>query len=456
MTLHLSRQPPSNGSELANLVPKYTLPEMGKIWSDAHKYELWLRVEVMVLESWAELGQAPFGAAKELSEVRFDMSRMAELEAKTAHETIAFVRTLEELAPSAAPYVHRGMTSSDVIDTALSIQLLESIDLMLGDLASLLETLRRLAFEHRETMMIGRTHGIHAEPTTFGFKMAVFHEDMVRCKERFLGLRKEVGIAKLAGPVGTHSNISPEIEERVSAKLGLAVSVAETQVIQRDRHARYIFEVALLGCCLDKIATELRSLQRTEIGEVEEPFGESQQGSSAMPHKRNPVLSERISGLARVLRGYTIPALENIPLWHERDISNSAAERVILVDASTTVDYMLDLSNHILKGLKIFPDRMLTNLKFTQGVVFSPLLLRALTDSGLERSKAYDIVQRDAFEALDRSVAFRDVVLEDPNVRARLSEETLNQLFDWTYFTRHISHTFDRLSPNIITAPNGG
>jgi len=427
------------------LVPKYTRPEMGLIWSDEHRYQLWLQVEIAAAEAWAEAGQIPTQAVEDLRRSRFEVRRIRELEAETQHETIAFVRAVAESAGEGARYLHRGLTSSDVIDTALSLQMLEAVDLLLLDVESLMSTLRDLALEHRDTLMMGRTHGVHAEPTTFGFKMAVFFEDMRRRRDRLGQVRSELAVGKLAGAVGTHSNVPPEVERQALARLGLAPGRAETQVIQRDRHASYVFELALICSCLDKIATEIRSLQRTEIGEAREPFAEGQQGSSAMPHKRNPVLSERISGLARVVRGYVVPALEDIPLWHERDISNSSAERVVLPDASILCDYLLDLCNRVLSGLTIFPKRMLENLEMSHGVVFSQRLLAALTDRGLSRQQAYDIVQRDSLRALDLGLSLREAAGADREVLSLINGNELEDLFDYRYFTRNLGETFSRL-----------
>jgi adenylosuccinate lyase len=427
------------------MVPRYTRPEMGRIWSEDYKFEMWLRVEIAVAEAWAELGRIPQAALAEIRRARFDVERIAEIEHETQHDVIAFLRSLAESIGEESRYIHLGLTSSDVIDTALSLQLIASTDLLLQDIDRLRTTLRRLALQYRDTVMMGRTHGIHAEPTTFGYKMLVWYDEMGRHYQRLEAVRQDVAVAKLSGAVGTHANIPPAVEELAAKRLGLRPAAAETQIIQRDRHAAYLLALALLGSSLDKMATEIRHLQRTEVREVEEPFGEKQQGSSAMPHKRNPIFSERISGLARVLRGFAVPALENVVLWHERDISNSSVERVMLPDASILMDYMLALFTDVMERLRVYPERMRRNVERSHGLVFSQRVLLALIESGLSRDEAYHLVQRNALRAWDEEISFEDALRADQEVMACISPERLSALFDYSHFTRNIDVAYQRL-----------
>ena len=425
--------------------PKYTRPEMGRIWSNQHTFELWLRVEIAVAEAWNQLGEAPDSAVELIRSATFEEEDIARYEEEVQHDVIAFLRSVNDGLGDAGRYVHLGLTSNDVKDTALSLQLVESIDCITAGVEKLRSTIGALAVRHRDTLMMGRTHGIHAEPITFGFKMAVWFADLGRALEHLRALRREVPIAKVAGAVGTHSNVPKEVEEIAAHRLGLVPASAETQVIQRDRVARYVVELAILGSLLDKMATEIRTLQRTEIREVQEPFGEKQAGSSAMPHKRNPNLSERVTGLARLLRGFANPALENIVLWNERDISNSSLERVMLPDASIATDYILDLFNRVLSGLQVFPDRMRANVEATHGLVFSQRVLRALIDAGLSRDDAYRIVQRHSLQAFDTDTALEKLLATDPEVTRVLPSQQLHELFDYAWFTKNIGVTFDRV-----------
>jgi adenylosuccinate lyase len=427
------------------VVPRYTRPEMGRLWSETYKFETWLRVEIAVAEAWAELGRIPQAALAEIRRARFDVERIAEIERETQHDVIAFLRSLAESIGEESRYIHLGLTSSDVIDTALSLQLVASIDLLLQGIDRLRNVLQRLALQHRDTLMMGRTHGIHAEPTTFGYKMLVWYDEMGRHRRHLEEVRHDVAVAKLAGAVGTHSNVPPAVEEIAAARLGLRPAAAETQIVQRDRHAAYLLALALLGSSLDKMATEIRHLQRTEVREVEEPFGEKQHGSSAMPHKRNPIFSERISGLARVLRGFAVPALENIVLWHERDISNSSVERVMLPEASTLTDYMLALFTDVMEQLRVYPERMRRNLERSHGLVFSQRVLLALIESGLSRDEAYHLVQRNALRSWDEEVSFEEALRADQEVMACISPERLSALFDYSHFTRNIDVAYQRL-----------
>lgn len=427
------------------MIEKYTRPEMGKIWSAENKYRCWLRVEIAVAEAWAEIGRVPPDALPAIRAASFDLARIDEIEAETQHDVIAFLRNLQETVGPDARWIHLGLTSSDVIDTALALQLVDATDLLLRDLDALLESVGRRAREYRDTAMMGRTHNVHAEPITFGYKLAVWHAELGRHRERLLRVRDEIAVAKIAGAVGTHANVPPEIEDRVAASLGLTAEPAATQVVQRDRHASYVLQLALLASSLDKFATELRNLQHTEILEVEEPFGRGQQGSSAMPHKRNPILNERVSGLARVVRGYAVPALENVVLWHERDISNSSVERVILPDSSILVDYMLATTERIIAGMRVRTDRMANNIDASHGLFFSEKVLTALVESGLSRPDAYSLVQRDAMRSWDSGEPFEQIVRADPEVTSRLTPAALDSVFDQRAFLRHIDVAFDRL-----------
>lgn len=427
------------------MVPKYTRPDMARIWSNKHTFELWLRVEIAVAEAWHELGEIPDWAMESIKQATFDEEAIARYEEETQHDVIAFLHSVNDGLGEAGRYVHLGLTSNDVKDTALSVQMVEALDLIVSGVEKLRETIGRLATTHRETLMMGRTHGIHAEPITFGFKMAVWYDDLRRILDRFQALRSDIAIAKLAGAVGTHSNVPADVEEIAARQLGLTPAAAETQIIQRDRHARYVLGLGILGSVLDKMATEIRTLQRTEIREVQEPFSDKQAGSSAMPHKRNPILCERITGLARLLRGFAGPALENIVLWNERDISNSSLERVMLPDASTVADYIVALFDKVMAELTIFPERMQANIEATHGVVFSQRVLRSLLDAGVSREDAYRIVQRDSLQAFDSGTSLEDVLETDAEVTDHLNQEKLHALFDYDHFTRNIGVTFQRL-----------
>ena len=431
------------------MIEKYTRPGMGRIWSNQYKYACWLRVEIAVVEAWAEQGRVPKEALPAIRAATFDLARIGEIEEETQHDVIAFLRNLTETVGPDARWIHLGLTSSDVIDTALALQLVESVDLLLRDVDALRDILGRRALQYRYTLEMGRTHNVHAEPITFGFKLAVWYAEMGRHRQRLERVRAEVAVGKVAGAVGTHANVPPVIEDRVMQRLGLHAEEASTQVVQRDRHAAYVLALALLASSLDKIATELRNLQHTEIFEVEEPFRAGQQGSSAMPHKRNPILNERISGLARVIRGYAVPALENVVLWHERDISNSSVERVILPDASTLVDYMLGLMTTIVEGMKVSEERMRVNIDASHGLFFSEKVLTALIESGLSRPDAYQLVQRNAMQSWQSGEPFREVLERDAEVTRHLSTEVMNSAFDVGAFLQYIDAGFERLGLNV-------
>ncbi|ACZ38728.1 adenylosuccinate lyase [Sphaerobacter thermophilus] len=427
------------------MIERYTRPEMGRIWSERHKIDLWLRVEIAVAEAWAKRGVVPEEAMAKIRRATCDLERMKEIERETDHDVIAFLRATGETVGDAARFIHLGLTSSDVIDTALALQTVEAIDHLLAGLDRLIEAVGKQAVKHRDTLMIGRTHGIHAEPITFGFKLAVWYDELRRNRARLEAARDDIRVGKISGAVGTHANVPPDVEEDVCALLGLRPAPVSTQIIQRDRHAHVITTLAILASSLDKFATEIRHLQRTEVGELEEPFDPGNMGSSAMPHKRNPHESERISGLARLVRGYAVTAMENIALWHERDISNSSAERVIFPDAFILLDYMVALMTEIVEDWVVYPERMRRNLEATHGAIYSQRALLALVEAGMDRQEAYRIVQRAGHTAWDTGTHMRDLLLQDDEVRARLTPEQIEAIFDPSYHTAHIDEAFRRL-----------
>jgi adenylosuccinate lyase len=375
------------------MIPRYTRPAMGRVWSDEHRMELWLQVELAVCEAWAELGVIPEADMAAIRGASIQPDRAAELFRETHHDIISFTRAIAEHLGPPGRWIHLGLTSSDVLDTALSLQIQEAADILADDLRQVEEVLTELAVRYKHTLTIGRTHGIHAEPTTFGYKMAVFVAQVRRDCQRLEHARDELRVGKLSGAVGTHANVPAEVEESALQRLGLRPAEAATQILQRDRHAQFVASLAVIAATLEQQATEIRALQRTEIGEAFEPFSSQQQGSSAMPHKRNPELCERICGLARLLRGHVVTALDNVAVWHERDISHSSAERLILPDACTALDYMLDLLRSIYDGLDVCPDTMTRNLDLTRGLIYSGQVLLALVERGMARSEAYDLVQ---------------------------------------------------------------
>ncbi len=435
------------------MIERYCHPEMQRVWSEANKLEQWLRVELLACEAWAELGVIPPDALAAIRQARLDRARMAEIERQSHHDVLSFVSAVAESVGPAGRFIHLGLTSSDVLDTALAVVLVQACDILAGDLERLEAVLTRRAVEHAWTLMIGRTHGIQAEPTTFGHKLAVWVAEVRRHRARLAHARDTVAVGKLAGAVGTHANVPPAIEEYVCRALGLRPAEAATQIVQRDRHAEFVLTLALIASSLEKMATEIRGLQRTEIGEVAEPFAPGQQGSSAMPHKRNPELAERVCGLARVVRGAALPALENVVLWHERDISHSSAERVILPDACLALDYILRLFTHIMDKLEVYPERMRRNLERSGGLVYSGRVLLALVEHGMDRQEAYELVQSYAKQVWDDQGDFRALLAADPRVRALLSEAELAALFDHSYHLRHIATAFERLGLSVPPAP---
>jgi adenylosuccinate lyase len=419
---------------------------MAAIWTDQAKYERWLDVEVAACEAWAELGQIPSEAARKIRrDASFNLDKVDEYIAITHHDVTAFLRSVSESLGEEGRYVHFGLTSSDVWDTATGLQLRDACDLLLKDIDTLSAVLERQAKAHRNTLCVGRTHGVHAEPTTFGLKLAVWVDEMRRNRARLEAARAAVAVGAISGTVGTHASVPPALEEIVCRNLGLGIELASTQVIQRDRHAQFVTTLALIGASLEKFATEIRHLQKTEVREAEEPFDEGQTGSSAMPHKRNPELCERVTGLARVLRGYAVTAMENVALWHERDISHSSTERIVFPDACLVLDYMLSLFTGVMERLTVFPDHMRENLERSYGLVFSQRVLLALIDTGMNRQEAYAIVQRNAMASWKTRRPFLEILLEDPAVTASISEPELRTLFDYNFYLQNIGATFERL-----------
>ncbi len=429
------------------VIPRYSRPEMSAVWSEESKFQRWLDVEVAATDAWSQLGQIPREAAEKIRrDASFDLVKVHEYIAITHHDVTAFLRSVNESLGEEGRYVHFGLTSSDVWDTATALQLRDSCDLLLEDLDDLSRVVERQAQAHRDTLCTGRTHGVHAEPTTFGLKLAVWVDELRRGRTRLEQAREAIAVGAISGTVGTHASVPPELEEIVCRKLGLGIELASTQIIQRDRHAQFVMTLALIGASLEKFATEIRALQKTEVREVEEPFDEgTQTGSSSMPHKRNPEKCERITGLARLLRGYAVTAMENVALWHERDISHSSTERVIFPDASLVLDYMLALFTDIMDRLVVYPENMKDNLERSYGLVFSHRVLLALIETGIPRQDAYTIVQRHAMEAWRSRRPYLDLLLEDPGVTSRLPEAELRALFDYGFYLKNIGATFDRL-----------
>jgi len=428
------------------MIPRYTLPEMGAIWSEENKFHKWLAVELAVCEVLAERGRIPQSALERIrARARVDVARIREIESTTRHDVIAFLSALAEAVGPDARYIHYGLTSSDVVDTALALLLRDSADLLLRRLERLADVLRRRAFEFKDVPMVGRTHGVHAEPITFGLKLALWYADTMRNRERLLQARERICVGKISGAVGTFAHLDPEVEEAVCRRLGLQPEPISSQIIPRDRHAEFLAVLALIASGLEKIALEIRHLHRTEVREAEEFFAEGQKGSSAMPHKRNPITAEQICGLARVVRANLQAALENIALWHERDISHSSVERLILPESCILTDYLLDRTTELLERLLVFPERMRANLEATRGVIFSGELLLALTERGLSREQAYEIVQRHALRAWDEGADFRELVRADPEIRARLAPEDLDAIFRLDRALRHVETIFRRV-----------
>ena len=428
------------------MIPRYTRPVLGRIWEQENLYRQWLRVELAVVDAMAQLGKIPAQAAQEIAQkADFNVDRIAEIEGETKHDVIAFLTCVAEYVGDSARYIHLGLTSSDVLDTSLALLLRQAADILLDDIQALLSILKRQAYEHRRTVMIGRSHGVHAEPITFGLKLALWYAEMNRNRERLLRAQENISVGKVSGAVGTYANVDPEVEKLACAQLGLQPSAISTQIIQRDRHAEYFSILAVIASSIEKIAIEIRHLQRTEIREAEEYFSEGQKGSSSMPHKRNPIGSENLCGLARLVRAYAVAAMENVPLWHERDISHSSVERVIAPDSTILLDFMLHRLTNILDRLVVYRDKMRANLESTGGLFFSQRVLLALTESGVDRDEAYRLTQRNAMASWNEGFPFKDRLAADPEVMAHLSPEQLEELFDLDYYLKHVDTIFSQV-----------
>jgi adenylosuccinate lyase len=427
------------------MIERYSRPVMKKVWSDENKFAKWLQVEVAVCEAWAELGVIPKEELRKIKNARFDEKRFEEILKTTHHDVTAFLGSVAGSLGAESRFIHLGLTSSDVMDTALSLQLLEATKILEQDIASLMPVLKEKAVEHKYTLMMGRTHGVHAEPITFGLKMALWVEEMKRNAQRLAEAKEIIGVGKISGAVGTYATVPPKVEEKACARLGLSPAPVSNQILQRDRHAQFVTTLAIIASSLEKFATEIRGLQRTETLEAEEPFEEGQTGSSAMPHKRNPELCERVCGLARLVRGHALTAMENVALWHERDISHSSNERIILPDSCLVLDYILTIFTKVMKGLRVYPQRMRENVELTKGLVFSQRVLLALIDKGMSRQKAYELVQRNAMKAWKERTDFLQLLKADSEITASLPGAELESLFDYQYYLKHVDHIFERL-----------
>lgn len=428
------------------MIERYTRPEMGAIWTDENRYNAWLEVEILSCEAWAELGEIP---KEDVALIRknasFNINRILEIEEETRHDVVAFTRAVSETLGEEKKWVHYGLTSTDVVDTALSYLLKQANNILRKDLAQFLEIIKNKAQEHKYTVMMGRTHGVHAEPTTFGLKLALWYEEMKRNIERFEAAAKGIEFGKISGAVGTYANIDPFVEKYVCEKLGLQAAPISTQTLQRDRHAQYMSTLALIATSIEKFATEIRGLQKSETREVEEFFAKGQKGSSAMPHKRNPIGSENMTGMARVIRGHMVTAFENVALWHERDISHSSAERIILPDATIALNYMLNRFGNIVKNLTVFPENMKRNMDRTFGLIYSQRVLLALIDAGMSREEAYDTVQPRAMEAWEKQTSFKEIVLADEKITSKLTSEQIDDCFDYSYHLSQVDYIFERV-----------
>ncbi|NEP41098.1 MAG: adenylosuccinate lyase [Okeania sp. SIO2H7] len=429
------------------MIERYTLPEMGELWTDSYKLKTWLEVEIAVCEAQAELGKIPPEAVEEIkAKANFDLERVLEIEAEVRHDVIAFLTNVNEYVGDAGRYIHLGLTSSDVLDTALALQLVASLDLLLKMVEDLAQAIRYQAQQHRYTVAIGRSHGIHAEPITFGFKLAGWLAEVCRHRQRLVRLRQEIAVGKISGAVGTYANIDPRVEELACQKLGLEPDAASTQVISRDRHAQFVQALALLAASIERFAVEIRNLQRTDVLEVEEYFSKGQKGSSAMPHKRNPIKSERLTGMARIIRGNAVAALENVALWHERDISHSSVERVILPDSCIIAHFMLSEMTNLIKNLLVYPENMKRNLNVYGGVVFSQRVLLALVEKGMSREEAYSVVQSCAHQAWNKSNGdFHDLITKDTKVTSMLSQAEIEECFNAEKHLQNLEKVYQRL-----------
>ena len=429
------------------MIERYTLPEMGKLWTDNTKLKTWLQVEIAVCEAQAELGYIPALAVAEIkAKANFDLKRVLEIEAEVRHDMIAFLTNVNEYVGDVGRYIHLGLTSSDVLDTALALQMVESLDVLLSSLEELGQAIRYQAQQHRETFMVGRSHGIHAEPITFGFKLAGWLAEVFRHRQRLVQLHQNIAVGKISGAVGTYANIDPRVEAIACQKLQLEPDTASTQIISRDRHAEYVQALALLTASIERFAVEIRNLQRTDVLEVEEYFSQGQKGSSAMPHKRNPIRSERLTGMARIVRGHAIAALENVALWHERDISHSSVERVILPDACILTHFMLKETTELVKKLLIYPENMKRNMNVYGGVIFSQRVLLALVEKGMMREDAYKIVQSCAHQAWNQPNGnFQDLISQNEQIKSYLSDAEITACFDPKHHLKHLDDVYQRL-----------
>lgn len=428
------------------MIPRYTRPEMAAIWQDDNRYKIWLDIELYALDAWAELGQVPSDVPKKVrSKAKFQIERIEAIEKEVKHDVIAFLTSVAEYVGDDARFLHKGMTSSDVLDTCLAYQLKQASEILLKGIDQVLSALKTRAQEHRNTIRIGRSHGIHGEPTTFGLTLALFYSEMKRNRERLVHAMNDIAVGKISGAMGTFANVDPKVEAFVCEKMNLKPAEVSTQIVQRDRHAYYFATLAVIASTIEKIAVEIRHLQRTEVYEAEEYFSPGQKGSSAMPHKRNPVLTENLTGLARVIRGYAITALENVPLWHERDISHSSAERMIAPDATVTLDFMLGRLAGVLEKLVVYPENMKKNLDIHKGLHNSQRVLLALTDAGVSREDAYRLVQRNAMKVWEQGKDFLEELQGDAEVTRWLSKDDLAGFFDLEYHTKHVETIFERV-----------
>ncbi|MBN1635849.1 MAG: adenylosuccinate lyase [Deltaproteobacteria bacterium] len=428
------------------MISRYMRKIMEDIWSDQNRYQKWLDVELAACEAWAKLGKIPQESLGNIvNKATFEVRRIEEIEAVTRHDVIAFVSCVGEYVGDDARFIHLGLTSSDVLDTAFALQLKESSDIILEDIKLLMTSLKEQAFEYKSTPTMGRSHGIHAEPTSFGLKFALWYAEMERNLKRMLDAKETIAYGKISGAVGTFANVPPEVESYVCEKLGLKPAPISTQVIQRDRHAQFFSTLAIIGASIEKIATEIRHLQRTEVLEAMEPFGKGQKGSSAMPHKKNPILSENLTGLARLLRGYCLSSIENIALWHERDISHSSVERVIGPDATTIVDFALARINSVIKGLVVYPENMQKNIDMTKGLWNSQSILLALVEAGVSREEAYRWVQRNALAVWENRGEFKELIMNDPDISATLGRDAIEGLFDMSHHLAYVDTIFERV-----------
>ncbi len=427
------------------MIERYSRPAMKRIWTEENKFSKWLEVEIAVCDAWAEMGVIPREAIPKIKMARCNIKRMDEILRDTHHDMTAFLGAVSESLGDESRFIHLGLTSSDVMDTALSLQIVEAAGILSQDIKDLTAVLAHRALEHKYTPMMGRTHGVHAEPITFGLKLAIWVEEMRRNLHRLTEAHKGIAVGKISGAVGTYATIPPEVEQKACRKLGLTPAPVSNQVLQRDRHAQFITTLAIISGSLEKFATEIRGLQRTEVGEAGEPFGSSQTGSSAMPHKRNPELCERVTGLARLVRGYALTSMENIALWHERDISHSSTERIIFPDACLVLDYTLGIFTDVMKGLEVYPRRMQKNIDMSKGLFCSQRVMLAMIDKGLSRKAAYEMVQRNAMRAWKGNKEFSRLLKADPEVTAVLSAEELDSLFDLQYYLRNVDEIFERV-----------